>query len=424
MYDAIKAGLLFNAASIPCEKFMRLCRDYGEFEPRDSLFDALGMTSSQKSRLVALLAKDGWAERELERLAGMGGRFITANSADYPARLLGLKNPPTGLYVIGPLNLALPSVSIVGTRRPSSYGLETAFILAKMLARNGITVISGGAKGIDAASHKGALSVKGCTIAVFGTGLDRIYPVEHRRMFEEIAVNGALVTEYPLGTNGEGWRFVARDRLIAGLSSKVVVVESPEEGGALHTAKYCRELGHELWVVPGRISDEVCTGSNRLLQDGAGAVVSIEEFAGKREQLTFGFERTELSEDDKRVYALLQKKGGRTLDNIAAESGIDASVVSGAVVMLEADGLVESRGGRYYETGTGSGGISTQDTEAPSSSDPEQKIYNFLKNHPNSTLDNIITELELEAQDASIALISLEAQNLILLSGGRYSLTD
>ncbi|MBQ7154740.1 MAG: DNA-processing protein DprA [Synergistaceae bacterium] len=488
MNDAIKAGLVFNAASIPCEKFMRLCKDYGEFELRDSLLEELGLTGSQKLRVSGILAKDCWAERELECLADIGGRFIAANDVDYPAKLFGLKNPPVGIYVKGKLNLALPSVAIVGTRQASSYGLETAFRLGEAIACNGTIIISGGAKGIDAAGHKGALNKKGLTAAVFGTGLDRIYPVEHRNLFEKISVNGALVSEYPLGTSGEGWRFIARNRIIAALAGKVVVVESPENGGALHTAKYGFELGREVWVVPGRISDAECSGSNRLLGNGARVLADIEEFAGSREQLTLGFESVELNEDEKKVYSLIQRKGGRTLDEIAAVLKMDEVDVSSAVITLEAEGLVECVGGRYSEAGnfamnasksiarpeavdvvrgikhfdgkaaslnegehsnyeslttqgsstvdkiaTGSnvkisGEASGTDNlsastgpNAPSLSKIAQSTYEFLRTHSSSTLDQITAGLNLKESDAVSALAELEAENLVLHSGGRYS---
>ncbi|MBQ7544996.1 MAG: DNA-processing protein DprA [Synergistaceae bacterium] len=353
MYDITTAGLLFNAAGVPCSMFRRLC---SEFSPEDagshSLWEELGMTSSQKQRLTSLLAKDSWAEQELERTESFGASFITIKDITYPALLLDLDKPPVGLYVKGTVNISLPSVSVVGTRRPSSYGQNTATQLGRALARAGITVTSGGASGVDSAGHRGALAEDGFTVAVFGTGIDVIYPSSNRDLFSRIAERGAIVSEYPFGTTGEGWRFVERNRIIAALSGRTVVVESSETGGAMHTARMCVRLGRELWAVPGRISEETCGGTNRLIAEGAKILVSVEEFvasvAGHREQLSLGLgEPPELSEDAQAVYSLLQRQGGRTADEIVRETGQDFVSVNSALMELEAEALITNAGGRY-----------------------------------------------------------------------------
>ena len=357
MNDITKAGLLLNGANIPCSIFRMLCRDYSpeELLAGESFWDILGMTPQQKIRLSALLTKDSWPERELDLAYKMGVRFITALDEDYPEKLLDLNNPPVGLYIKGSVNLSSPSVSIVGTRHPSSYGQTAASNLGRALASEGVIVVSGGARGIDSSSHRGVLANDGVTIAVFGTGIDKVYPVENRDLFQRITERGAVVTEYSFGTSGEGWRFVERNRIIAALSAKTVIVESPQDGGAMHTARMALKLGREVWAVPGRIDDKSCKGSNSLFVEGAKPLVSIEDFvnlsSAKHEQFTLNFdepgETLDLPQDERAVYSLLEERGARMLDELVTESGLDFGSVSMALMTLEADGLITNSAGRY-----------------------------------------------------------------------------
>lgn len=364
MNDITQAGILFNAAYIPCNYFLKLCTDYDPHEAFAgvSFWQELGLTDAQCSRLSDLLAKDGWISRELEILDRLGGRFITAKDLDYPAKLSDLKRPPVGMYVKGRVNLSLPSAAIVGTRNPSSYGQNTAVSLARSLARHGVMTVSGGARGIDSAAHRGSLQEDGATIAVFGTSIDRVYPTENRDLFERITERGAIVSEYPIGCPGEAWHFPERNRLIAAMSSRVVIVEAGGKSGALITAGYAEELGRELWAVPGRISDETCRGTNELISRGAKCLYDVgefvESFTGRHEQLElFGEDMEtvkedtafalELDDDEKVIYSLLQKKEKVTLDELIAESKLDAIDVQSALIMLQAEGLVSEATGRY-----------------------------------------------------------------------------
>ncbi len=365
MNDITKAGLLFNAATIPCNFFMKLCNEHdpSEIFSGSGFLKALGLTEAQVSRVNDFLAKDGWLAREIDTTQKLGARFITAKDIDYPAKLLDLKRPPVGLYVKGKMILSFPSVAIVGTRTPSQYGQDTASQLAKALAKSGGITISGGAQGIDSAAHRGSLSEDGITIAVFGTSIDRVYPVENKDLFARITERGAVVSEYPIGSPGEGWHFPERNRLIAGMSSRTVIVEADEKSGAMITARYAEELGRELWAVPGRICDTNSAGTNRLLLRGAKCLCDVGEFVegftGRREQLELFAEEeeavqeeavnagVELSDDEKVIYALIQQKGNRLLDELIAESGKEIGDVISAVVMLQAEGLVVERGGRY-----------------------------------------------------------------------------
>lgn len=363
MNDITKSGLLFNAASIPCSFFMKLCAEYdpSEIFRSSSILEALGLSEAQRQRLSGLLVKDGWAEQEQEQLAKLGARFITAKDIDYPAKLWDLSRPPVGLYVRGSANLSLPSVAVVGTRKPSIYGANTASYIARSLAHHRLATISGGARGIDSSAHIGSLTEGGVTIAIFGTSIDKAYPTENRDLFKHIIEShGAVVSEYPLKSAGEAWHFPERNRLIVALSSRVVVVESPEDGGAMITAGIAGKVGRELWAVPGRINEPVCGGSNRLLNEGAKCLYDVSKFvegiAGRSEQIDLfgddvpketGNEAPSMSDDEKVIYSLLQRKGKCLIDELVSESNLELGDVQSALIGLEADGLVVEVSGRY-----------------------------------------------------------------------------
>ena len=357
-----RAGILLNAIKAPYEIFEKLC---GNYEP-DELFkgekfwDELGLNKNKQEKLSNLISQN-WAEKEFSKLEKIDSRFITSKDLDYPAKLKDLSKPPIGLYVRGSANISLPSVAIVGTRKCSDYARTTATNLAKALAGQNIIVISGGARGIDTAGHRGALEADGVTISVFGTGIDRVYPAENRDLFLRILERGALISEFPLGTGGEAWRFPERNRIIVGMASRVVVVESPEGGGAMLTARMALKLKREVWSVPGRISDDVCRGTNELFNEGAKATISINDFvakiAGVNEQLNLNFDEPApkysapvLSDEEKIIYSLIQRQGGKLADEILNESKLDFMTMQEALMNLEANGLIINSSGRYSAT--------------------------------------------------------------------------
>ena len=365
MTPLLRAALLLNAARAPLTAFEALRDRHGpEALNEEGLWNELGLRPSVQAKLRELLGERGWAERELERVEGLEARFVIVDEPDYPPRLRDLSQPPIGLYVKGDLNLSAPSAAIVGTRRCSPYGRSVAESLGRALARSGFLVVSGGARGIDASGHRGCLEAGGVTVAVFGTGLDCIYPVEHRDLFRQIAGAGALVSEYPLGTGGDPWRFPERNRIVVGMAGRVVVVESPEGGGAMITGRLALDIGREVWAVPGRITETVCRGTNRLLRDGAQPLVDIDEFmqcvSGPYGQLVLDLgdapqaeapAQVALSTDEKVVLALLQRQGNRTADDLMAESGLDFATLQTCLMALTANGLAVSGGtGRYSAT--------------------------------------------------------------------------
>ena len=217
-------------------------------------------------------------ERELARVRQLGAEAITWQDGAYPARLAAIADPPPLLYVRGGLGAGddLP-VAVVGTRRPTFYGRDVAERLAAGLAAAGATVVSGLARGIDTCAHRGALRGGGRTVAVLAHGIDFVYPSENRRLADQIVAQGALVTDYPAGTHPAGENFPPRNRIIAGLSAGVLVVEAGEGSGALITSHYAAEQGRDVFAVPGPITSPASRGCNLLIQDGAKLVTGLED---------------------------------------------------------------------------------------------------------------------------------------------------
>ncbi|HEV8240225.1 MAG TPA: DNA-processing protein DprA [Thermoanaerobaculia bacterium] len=207
--------------------------------------------------------------------AALGARIVTQLDADYPPALHHLPSPPPLLYCKGTLPAALidgagPAVAIVGSRNPSHYGREAAWLFGRDLARAGVTVVSGFARGVDAAAHRGALAGGGPTVAVLGCGLDVRYPREHHpKLADEVVANGALLSELPLGAQPLKGHFPVRNRLIAALTQATLVVEAAVRSGSLITARCALELGREVLALPGRVFDDNAMGPNALLADGA-----------------------------------------------------------------------------------------------------------------------------------------------------------
>lgn len=292
--------------------------------------------------------------------AGISPRLMDAvctlgpQDGRYPAALARLGDAPRRLRVCGDLG-ARRRVAVVGTRLPDDYGVELAREIATGLARAGVTVVSGGAAGIDAAAHRAALDAGGHTIAVFGTGIDVAYPPEHRELFEEIVdAGGALVSELPDGAPPTPWAFPKRNRIVAALSEAVVVVRAGLRSGALITAALARRLGVAVFAVPGDVRLRLSAGPNGLLREGARVV------EGSRDLLDAlgvgpGAEARQVElpavasppGDAGRLYAVLRTEP-RQADELAREAGVGAGPAMAALLSLELQGLCEQRPGRYF----------------------------------------------------------------------------
>jgi DNA processing protein len=243
-----------------------------------------------------------------------------------------------------------PALAVVGTRRASRYGLEASFWLARELAASGITIVSGLAKGIDGAAHRGALAAGGRTVAVMGCGLDICYPARHRDLFDRIAACGTLVSEYEPGTRPMPYHFPVRNRIIAGMSLGVVLVEASVAGGAMITARLAVEYGRELFAVPGAVHSPVSVGPHMMVRDGARLVASADQILedlGMLRSVSVDLPAPDLHPDEVRVLAVLEAEP-LLLDLIARRAGMPASTAAAVLVKLEMAKLVSRRpGGRY-----------------------------------------------------------------------------
>ncbi|GAB1427983.1 DNA-processing protein DprA [Aminivibrio sp.] len=324
----------------------------------EKLWEGLGCSPQVISTLRSHDEGD-WPEREAERAAKSGIRLLTFKDRAFPDRLRNIPSAPCLLYVRGEGELSEDSVAVVGTRRCTAYGGRVARGIGRAAAEAGGTVVSGGASGIDGAAHEGCLSAEGITLAVLGTGVNVAYPRNHEGLFERIASSGgALLSEYPLDTPPRPWRFPERNRIVAALAERTVIVEAPLKSGAMITARLALEMGREVWAVPGRINETGCEGSNRLLYDGAQALVSIPDFIALafESQLSLFplFERGEgknsssLDEKESRILAVLKKYGEKTVDNLAVEGKMSPADVFSCLATLSAGGLIFPSGpGRW-----------------------------------------------------------------------------
>ena len=299
----------------------------------------------------------GFAEAECHRLAASGARIVTFTSSDYPKSLFEIPDPPPFLYVQGELRCHETSIAIVGSRRATAYGLQTTVRLAGSLAGHGVTVISGMARGVDTAAHKGALAAGGRTIGVLGCGIDMVYPPENRKLFQEMAEKGCLISEFPLGTLPLAENFPRRNRIISGLSRGVLVVEAAENSGSLITAQYALEHGRDVFAVPGNISFTTSRGSNRLIKQGAKLVDCVEDIL---EDLPGtgsmpGTDRPQapavrsfcLTPKEAAIYEVLARSPLH-IDDIIAQTELTAGEVSSMLLHLELKGAVTPLPGTHY----------------------------------------------------------------------------
>ena len=324
------------------------------------------------------------ADRILADCARKGIFLITMADALYPERLRNIYQPPLLLYGKGAMPLFDEEVAIamVGTRDGTPYGIHCAEKLGYELAQQGGMVVSGMAKGIDAAAMRGALRAGGFTCGVLGGGVDVVYPAENRRLYEDIAATGVLLSEYPPQTRPEAWHFPVRNRILSGLSVAAVVVEAPAKSGALITAGNAVEQGREVFAVPGPIDAEGRRGCNRLIRDGAGLAADAsdilreygERFPGKlncedarEEAPKEGYEAPQrkearpvapsysikrdgggLTDDQIALLWLLSEETPAIVDDLIDQSGIPTRRVLSALTMLEMEELVAQHSGKRY----------------------------------------------------------------------------
>ena len=290
----------------------------------------------------------------LAQTTKLGVRILTWESNDYPAYLREIPTAPPLLYVQGSIEeIDRLAVAVVGTRRLTAYGRQVTRDLVMGLVRHGVTIVSGLARGIDAIAHKTALEAGGRTIAVLGSGLDCIYPSEHRSLVKQIlAGQGAVISEYGLGVQPEAKNFPPRNRIISGLSLGVIVVEAAERSGALITANFALEQGRDVFAVPGNINSVASQGPNRLIQDGAKLVTSVDDVLDEL-NLQMVVEQTAvqlLLPETAEEAALLSQLSYAPIhvDELSRATGFPTNLVSSTLTMMELKGMVQQTGGMNY----------------------------------------------------------------------------
>jgi len=275
-------------------------------------------------------------------------RMVTPADQEYPAGLLDLADPPVAIFVRGRrLDELLPGISIVGARSSSPGGRDAAEAIAEGLARAGVTVVSGAARGIDASSHRGALSISGSTVAVLGCGVDVAYPSSSRQLLTRIAATGAIVSEYPPGILARPHHFPARNRLIAAFGLALVIVEGAEGSGSLITCEQAMEIGRQIFAVPGPVTSPLSAVPLGLLRDGAGLIRGADDLLQDMAGLCGPVARAPsiLAPDEQRV---LNALAGPTLpEAIASRVGRPIGETLGVLMQLELRGIVRSSGGRF-----------------------------------------------------------------------------
>lgn len=335
--------------------FFALVRRFGS--PTDAFAASLSelkRISSLQSRARADLAQADRlrerAEAELRALEKIGGSALIYGQPGYPEFLRHTSQPPPVLYILGnAASLEMPCVAMVGARAATSYGRRVAHTIAKNLASAQVCVVSGLALGIDGEAHGGALAACGMTVAVLGCGLDVVYPKTNRRFYEQIRNSGLLVSEYPLGTPPEPFRFPARNRIIAGLSLGIVVVEASRKSGSLITVQFGLEEGREIFAIPGQIDSAKSAGAHWLVQQGATLAVSADDIleqlslrpaaaTGDESVVESGLPR--LSRDTAALLTMIEPYP-RQRDELLRMSKIPAAKLQEALLLLELEGLIE-----------------------------------------------------------------------------------
>jgi DNA processing protein len=339
----------------------------------DHFGDAPKILAASKSALLRVrnigeetaAAIAGWEKSvdlagELKRILEFGCHVLISSDENYPASLREIYDPPLVLYVKGDLTAKdKNAVAMVGSRQTTHYGIETARKLGYQLAYVGVTVVSGGARGIDTAAHQGALSAKGRTVAVLGTGINLIFPTENVELFERITVNGAVITQFPFNRPADKQSFPIRNRIVAGMTLGTVVVEANLTSGALITANFATEYGRQVFAVPGRIDSPRSKGCHDLIKKGAKLCEGAEDILSEFEYLFPASNRPpspgetgvlpalELNENEKLVYDSLSREES-SMDEVIRKSGLPSSAVSVALFGLEMKRVVKQLPGKLF----------------------------------------------------------------------------
>lgn len=337
-----------------------------------SASELAGVSGIGKKSAEAIVTFKDWDKilRQLELVNKADIRIVTYLDALYPKNLLNIYDRPAFLFVAGRLEKDDVSLAVVGSRHASTYGRYTTDRISRELALRGVTIVSGMARGIDSCAHRGAISAKGRTIAVLGSGLDVIYPPENKKLFAAISQNGAVISEYPPGTEPLAYHFPARNRIISGMSYGVLVVEAGEKSGSLITAKLAMEQGREVFAIPGAIDSASSRGANSLIKQGAKLIDNVDDIL---EDILPQLERTaaqpmqqerepagpealaaadethtdSLSPTAQKILKTLSGKKTHA-DDIIAATGLPPAEVLSALILLELKGIILQHPGKLF----------------------------------------------------------------------------
>jgi DNA processing protein len=355
----------------------RAMRRLGEperlFEASLTELEGLGLPAESAQFCFAGRARKA-AEEEMTRVLEAGGAILTPSDEAYPERLKEIYDPPAVLWIRGDVEqLARPGIAVVGTRHPSTYGVGMAEVLSRDLAARRLVIFSGMARGVDTAAHKGALEARGKTVAVWGTGIDVIYPKENKRLAEQIVeCGGAIVSEYPLGTFPAPQNFPVRNRILSGMSVGVLVIEAGEHSGTRITARLAMEQNRDVYAVPGNVTNKNAWGPNTLIKQGAKLTATWEDVwedlpsevrdqleeemgvAGGNESNAAGaaslFSETRLSDHERMVLERLRQDEATQLDELIEhlEGELGSAEIFTALFELELAGRVRQMPGKNY----------------------------------------------------------------------------
>ncbi len=357
-----RAWLTLAHAWVTVPEYLALRDRFGECaeivqQPASRLQDA-GLPDEKANAIAtpnekAITAALDWIEDDKHHCIPFG-------SERFPELLAQIPGPPLLLYVNGDVDaLHLPSLAIIGSRNPTQGGLRNAQEFSRHLARNGFSIVSGLAQGIDTAAHRGALDADATTVALLGHGIDRVYPAANRALAHKIVERGALVTEYPLGAPPEKWHFPERNRLISGLCLGTLVVEAARRSGTLITARLAAEQGREVFALPGSIHNPLARGCHRLIRQGAKLVETADDIVGELGALAGHLQqnltKSRVSETDPDTdgpeYRILHQHLSYdpvAIDQLHAQSGLTIAQLSSMLLILELQGEVESTPGGHY----------------------------------------------------------------------------
>jgi DNA processing protein len=336
-------------------RIRRLIDHFGDLEQAwiAEPVDLQGVLDERAIQSLEKVKRELALDREMEKIERLGITVHTIQDDDYPRLLREIPAPPPVLFVKGALTDADKiAIAIVGTRRATSYGREMARRIASELAGAGVTIVSGLARGIDAVGHQAALEAGGRTIAIMASGVNIIYPPEHRELAARIAEQGALVSDYPPDRKPDAVNFPARNRIISGISLGTLVVEAPARSGALITCDFAADQGREVFVVPGSALSSASEGTNRLLRDGARAVMCAGDILddldlGRRREQVAVQQAFPMSEAERRIMSLLTTEP-QHIDELITAANLSISEGAALLTQMELQGFVRNLGAQHY----------------------------------------------------------------------------